>query len=758
MKKNNKLFRKFFFSYFLIFVISLLMTFLIYNYSFKMLSEKVNSSNKELIDYCAEIIDIEIKNIDNIVDYFSYNLDITAFTNLSYTDIILPEDYYKVIKASYPIQDYPLYKTLLFDFLIYSYKNNSILTNQRVHTDIKREYEYFLKWNGFSYDEWKDKILNGYYNQEFLPEVSIYSGKAHPNKVIPYITSIPINSKGHTKANIIAYIDLEKFQDILSRINRGEEGSTYVLDKNNNILTQIGFFENEAKLIDYINFEKSNLQEINVNNNKYYVTQNTSDETGIKIISFLPKSYIANELVFIKRIFLVVIGVSIIIGLFLSLYFTYIRTKPIIEIAKIARENLDEQNKNVNTYDVIKKSLKDLIEDNKELSDYQKKQILQNRNLFLEKLLEGQIFPDENVQEQLLHYEIKLEHKPYNVIIAKILGFGDFESKEIMLEKDLINIIIKDELLKHSKTKGYFIQKNKEDLVYIFEDSYKKDIVPILSQIIFKLEENNKIKVIFSIGNITEDLQDISVSYGQANYAMKYLEEHNDKKVISYEDIPTNNDSVYFPIEIENKIIFLATHGYPYKISTIFNSIYFENFEQKNLSEPLKNQIVSSLAGTYIRILNQESMNITPFCVFHNIKKMDTYLDKISFIEKGIINIAEGNCGKVKEKDFEIKREITQYIENNLSNPLLNLNMVANKFDYKESYIYHFFIDKFKKSFASYVEEFRIEKAKDLLKSNKISISDIAENCGYGSSHSFRRAFKRVLGLTPSEYRESLVS
>ena len=49
-----------------------------------------------------------------------------------------------------------------------------------------------------------------------------------------------------------------------------------------------------------------------------------------------------------------------------------------------------------------------------------------------------------------------------------------------------------------------------------------------------------------------------------------------------------------------------------------------------------------------------------------------------------------------------------------------------------------------------------LSKAKELLAGRKLTMVDIAAATGYNSVESFRRAFKRVVGMTPSEYQESL--
>jgi AraC-like DNA-binding protein len=47
----------------------------------------------------------------------------------------------------------------------------------------------------------------------------------------------------------------------------------------------------------------------------------------------------------------------------------------------------------------------------------------------------------------------------------------------------------------------------------------------------------------------------------------------------------------------------------------------------------------------------------------------------------------------------------------------------------------------------------RAERAARLLRNGQLSISEIAQNCGYASHSHLCREFKTQLGATPSEYR-----
>ena len=56
-------------------------------------------------------------------------------------------------------------------------------------------------------------------------------------------------------------------------------------------------------------------------------------------------------------------------------------------------------------------------------------------------------------------------------------------------------------------------------------------------------------------------------------------------------------------------------------------------------------------------------------------------------------------------------------------------------------------------SFVNYLRLLRINKSKMLLKNTDMNIEDIAKNVGYASSVVLIRNFKKVMGITPSQYR-----
>ncbi len=68
------------------------------------------------------------------------------------------------------------------------------------------------------------------------------------------------------------------------------------------------------------------------------------------------------------------------------------------------------------------------------------------------------------------------------------------------------------------------------------------------------------------------------------------------------------------------------------------------------------------------------------------------------------------------------------------------------------------FRSRFNDSVMSYLLTVRIRTACNLLRNTELSIAEIAERCGFGSTIRFWRAFKKKFDMTPGEYRSSIPS
>ncbi|MBO4559396.1 MAG: response regulator [Lachnospiraceae bacterium] len=103
-------------------------------------------------------------------------------------------------------------------------------------------------------------------------------------------------------------------------------------------------------------------------------------------------------------------------------------------------------------------------------------------------------------------------------------------------------------------------------------------------------------------------------------------------------------------------------------------------------------------------------------------------------------------------KQAAIKKIIAGFIEENYVRDI-SLSDAANALHYSEPYFCKIFKDCFGKSFVLYLTELRVEKSKELLNDITVNVKDICTKVGFRDSNYYTKVFKRMEGMTPTEYR-----
>ncbi|PWJ42674.1 helix-turn-helix domain-containing protein [Sediminitomix flava] len=132
--------------------------------------------------------------------------------------------------------------------------------------------------------------------------------------------------------------------------------------------------------------------------------------------------------------------------------------------------------------------------------------------------------------------------------------------------------------------------------------------------------------------------------------------------------------------------------------------------------------------------------------VFRNNKQSTFFEEKEKYSNKRIEN----------EVSKMLETGLTNFIENEMFlAPDMTLEKMANQLNVSKHTLSQFLNENMDKSFSNYVNELRVEKAKErLLTINNYTIEGIAYECGFNSKSTFYTAFKKVVGLTPAQFRK----
>ena len=104
-------------------------------------------------------------------------------------------------------------------------------------------------------------------------------------------------------------------------------------------------------------------------------------------------------------------------------------------------------------------------------------------------------------------------------------------------------------------------------------------------------------------------------------------------------------------------------------------------------------------------------------------------------------------------KGAEFCKTVTRYIAENYSSDITSLD-IANELFYTQSYFCRNFQNHFSVPFSRYLNMYRISRAKNMLLTTDLKISDVSDMCGFRSPEYFAKSFKKEMGLSPMSYRK----
>ncbi len=143
-------------------------------------------------------------------------------------------------------------------------------------------------------------------------------------------------------------------------------------------------------------------------------------------------------------------------------------------------------------------------------------------------------------------------------------------------------------------------------------------------------------------------------------------------------------------------------------------------------------------------------------CECHVTKHADDELLQQSLILDLIYTIhSPAGIGGSKGGNKAVEKAM-EYIKNNLTSEL-SLEKVASVAKFAPSYFHKLFKAATGKPLHRYIEDFRIEKAIELLITTEMTLTQIAYECGFSSQSYFSYAFKRHTGITPRTYARKAV-
>lgn len=634
-------------------------------------------------------------------------------------------------------------------------RNNQTVTTNEGSFSLN---DYFKNFRKYSVDYWKN-FSSLYDTVQTLPPQEWNFSDDNPS-VISLIIS---PWKG--EFNRTLFVVNISTKEILNSINHQiltQNTSFFLLDNYNMELFAPNKYD--ASLFSNVNdhitkdFSYKNVLEkdIKIDKDKYMLlfSEQTKASWYHTYIAAIPYDDIYNKFPPFSA-YIIAIGVLLCL---ISLIFAYFEARllyrPIAQLESIVEKNFIKQGINKNTLESIDNALNDLYAIQ---NDYNTAlSILKEKHLTDILINENNSISSNNTKDIFLENKISFSN-PYFVTIA----FKFLFEKNVYDTLDSSNsTLLKDfsEVLKNLFSQSfdtYLIKEQKTNpILYIIINSSDNNFLDKVQNIVDEFENpfktDKKLLTIYhGISEVYLGYENISFSFKEAKNLLK--EAMN--KAISKKQ--SNNDFVEFTLNDEQLLINYLISGHIDKAEQ-FTFSFIKHFNDESF-EPDRNRICTIILSAIFSIMHRLQI---PYKHSPDEGEADIIVKALRLSQKDLLNYFAELFSLINAQfsTYNSKLNIIhviEYISQNYTSPNLSLDILAQKFSTNSSYLSRRIKQYLNMNFSDYLAKIRIDKAKELLSSTDMNITQIYESVGFYSRTTFLRVFQKLVGLTPTEYRNT---
>lgn len=351
-------------------------------------------------------------------------------------------------------------------------------------------------------------------------------------------------------------------------------------------------------------------------------------------------------------------------------------------------------------------------------------------------------------------------HAKYLVALVEMHAINeDFEKNDwfLQLQKNHIHLYIQT---LQSAYNLYYVNISYSSFAIILQSENEKEAKELLGGI----SSLNELAVHLSIflSACRAGISSIAISYKETLHIAEYKYATKENLFITSRDIPKDRgNNFFYPLSLENKFVQAIVAGQQEAL-TIFDGIIEENFEVTTLSNEAHRNLMYSLIGTLIRIMQE--LKITPMELLE--KNFDfpwLYANwaserMVERLRKNFASIAHAIHDRKKSSDDILLKTMQDYIFANFDDDIM-LNDISDHCNISAKYCSTLFKKLSNENFKTFLNEYRIERACEMIKGDPlIRVVDLSRAVGFNSSSSFIRVFKTKTNMTPKAYAESVGS
>ncbi|GGD52971.1 helix-turn-helix domain-containing protein [Paenibacillus nasutitermitis] len=766
---KSNIYKRFLVSFLLMLIIPIMLSSFTYYEAVNIVETQSREAKLSVLEQTRDLLDKQWKDMDEASIQLSFDSRLNGLFNvkapLDNSPVLFDIwNYYKDFRSM------ALTGGAFTNTVFVVLKNSDLVFSKAQTTDSTREfYSDVFHYDGVSYEEWHALLFDKSHFREVLP-----SRQARVNgvdtSVIIYMTSLPLGATQESQAVVVFAIednDIRKLAGI-----DGENGHTFaILDDKGELL--MGDTNVPIPAAIRSSTERHGYMHAKIGGEDHLFVYTRSGNNNWVYVASVPIEQVMGNVYYIRTIALSVAAGTLVVGTIISLWMANRHSKPWKEIVSVLRAfwGQDQGVKHElvglpdkpNEVDFLQKSITRLIDNNLTLEQSLQRQADTLKTVFIERLFRGEFEDRSQMQAMLAHVGLELRGSGFAIAVLHIYKINVAFNPESLEEQSILRALMEEVVQEQLQGDGHLHTMHENELVILIRsDLADKTVFVTVLEALFtrisqQIRERYVIAPMIGVGEIYDDLFDVHYSYQEAKQAVTDTQTAGGEEpaVVWYAQMKNRHTGYYYPTELEIRLMNVVKAGNAAELEHLLQHLHHENFAVRSLSPVTNQHLLGDLQATERKLkdelggqLPSEAADPGPVPAFVG---YDKDLQDMFFQFLQLCRSIEKNK---KSRNSRLMDEIVAHIDEHFQDANLSLYAIASHFNLSESYLSQFFKEQSGEKFSSYLENRRISLACKLIVQDTQSIDSIAVQTGYNSTHSFRRAFKRTMGVSPSSYKQ----
>ncbi|PRX61563.1 helix-turn-helix protein [Cohnella sp. SGD-V74] len=428
-----------------------------------------------------------------------------------------------------------------------------------------------------------------------------------------------------------------------------------------------------------------------------------------------------------------------------------------------ARANREDE------FAVIEAQWKHLTKERHSLMSRLSEQLPYLREGYLLQLVQGYLysFSEEKIRERMEQYGWQVENKQFIALIIQLSGFANLQGRFYKGDEGLVTFVAANivEELKDTGI-GQSIVINFHDLsiglLLLVPDrtsmeQFRTELSAFCENLIKAIQKVLSLRVTISVSKSSSQAYQIPYLFEEARQALSHRDLLHDMQIIGLNPDRSSEQSqrYAYPFAVEKEILHALRMGMRNELPELLFQFMKELTAGGSKEMIIRHGMLQLLASVQHAIMkmgvSHETFAGTGLSA--RLSQLDDPDEMLRWFSEQVIQPFLNVWDEQQDaKLMHLVEKVIQYMQNHYMKDI-SLDSCAEQINIPSYTLSKTFKQVTGLNFIEYLTGIRIEKAKEFLQSTDLRINDVAERVGYQPTY-FNRIFKKLEGITPSQYRE----